>query len=225
MALSEGAITQQINVLTTKTSENNQMVYKSIPALNKGLNPEYFTGNDTKIVNAINKIAAETNALNRAVVNMIEKINSVLLDTYGEENEELWEETQKLMGKETIIEGLKDLLEGKLQNKILNLQLADAGKILSVKINKNGIPEVKPLSVESFNIEVSAYDVAYLNRDLKGITSVGEAIDVMCENRINDMVIENDCLSIITPENKELASVPMMTDDDIENMISSLDSE
>ena len=80
MALSEEAILQQINVLTTKTAENAEMIYKSIPALNKGLNPAYFTGNDTKIVNAINKIAAEVNALNTAVVDMINKVNKIFKD-------------------------------------------------------------------------------------------------------------------------------------------------
>ena len=46
MALSEEQIKQQIDVLTTKTSENPEMVYKAIAALNKGLNPEYFSGNN-----------------------------------------------------------------------------------------------------------------------------------------------------------------------------------
>jgi hypothetical protein len=225
MALSEEVILQQINVLTTKTSENPEMGYKSIPALNKGLDPDLFSGNDTKIVNAINKIAKETAALNNAVIGMIDKVNAVLSDTSSETNKEVWNITKDLMEANNIIEGIKNILEGKLQDKVLNLQPADNGKILSVTMNKNGSPEVKPISMEALTVEVGGYDVAYLNRDLQGVTSVGEAIDVICENRIDGIIMDEDSMAIVTPENKELASVPIMSDDDVSNIITELDLE
>ena len=225
MALSEETIQQQINVLTTKTSENPKMEYKAVPALNKGLNPEHFTGNDTKIVNAINKIALDTKALNTAVIGMISRVNAIVSDMSSDVNKEVWEETMKLMEADNIIEGLKNLVEGKLLDKMLQIQPADAGKILSVTSDVYGNMIVKPVSPQAIDVEVGAYDVSYLNRDLKGVTSIGEAIDVICESRVNDMVIIDDKMCIISPDNQEIASVPLMNDNDILNMISALDIE
>lgn len=237
MALSEEMILQQLNVLTKKTAENAEMVYKAIPALNKGLNPEYFTGNETKIVNAINKIAAEIDMLNHAVVDMIGRVNSILLDIGGTENKETWEKTQELMGTDNIIEGIKAILEGKQQEKILDLHLADVGKILSVIENENGDLEVKATSIDSLNVEVGSYDVAYINRDYKGINSVGEAIDHILDHiqqpipweqlsnvpdLANNLVLENENLTLKSND-VELANIPITNDVDIENMINSLD--
>lgn len=238
MALSEEAILQQINVLTTKTAENTEMIFKSIPALNKGLNPEYFKGNDTKIVNAINKLATEVDVLNEAVVNMIAKVNSVLMDINSTTNKEEWEETQNLMGEETIIEGIKAILEGKLQDKILQLDPADKDKILSVVLNTEGVPEVKPVSIDSLTVEVGAYDVAYVNRDFKQLNSVGEAIDVILDDMqqtkdwnqlvnipkiADELLIEENELVLKSLENDNLSSIPITDDSDIDNIIGSLD--
>ena len=223
MALSEETILQQINVLTTKTSENAEMIYKAIPAINKGLNPEFFSGNETKIVNAINKLAVDVDALNTAVINMIEKVNNILLNTISEDNKQIWEETQELMGETTIIEGIKAILEGKKQQEILQLHPADNEKILSVKVNQDGVPEVKPVSIESLTVEVGAYDVAYLNRDMKGVTSIGEAVDMICENNATNIGIDDEKLILTNTKNEELASVPIINNSDIDNMIASLD--
>ena len=225
MALSEETILQQINVLTTKTSENTKMEYKSVPALNKGLNPEFFSGNDTKIVNAINKIAMETKALNAAVVGMIDRFNDILSDMSGEVNQQVWEETMRLMNADNIIEGMKNLAEGKLIDKMLNLQPVDDGKLLSVSTDVYGNISVKPVSPHAIDIEVDAYSVSYVNRDLKGVTSIGEAIDVICETRINDIVMMDDKMIITSPDNKEIASVSLMSDNDVLSMISALDME
>lgn len=226
MALSEEAILQQINVLTTKTSENAEMIYKAIPALNKGLNPEYFSGNETKIVNAINKLAAEVDVLNEAVVNMITRVNGILSDTGGAENKEDWEEAKELMGTNNIVDGIKAILEGKRQDKILDLHIADNGKLLSVTLNNEGKPEVKPVSIDSLTVEVGCYDVSYVNRDYKGINSVGEAIDVILEDMptlADDLVIEENSLVLKAANDENLANVPITNDSDIDNIINSLD--
>lgn len=238
MALSEETILQQINVLTTKTSENAEMIYKAIPAINKGLNPDFFSGNETKIVNAINKLAVDVDALNTAVINMIEKVNSILLNTVSEDNKQIWEETQELMGEPTIIEGIKAMLEGNLQDKLLNLHIADEGKLLQVEINENGVPEVKATSIDSLTVEVGSYDVSYVNRDYKGINSVGEAIDIILEdmqqplqwdelvdvpNLANDLVVEDNELVLKSVQDADLAAVPIVNDDDINSIINSLD--
>ena len=238
MALSEEAILQQINVLTTKTAENAEMIYKSIPALNKGLNPEYFSGNETKIVNAINKLAAEVDVLNEAVVNMINKVNGVLMDTMSTENKEYWEDTKELLGEDTIIEGIRAILEGRKQDKILKLDIADDGKLLAIVVNEEGVPEVRPASTDSLDINVGPYDVAYANRDFKEISSVGEAIDVILEdmqqplqwdelvNRpkiADELVIEENELVLKSLEDEDLSCIPITNDEDIDSIIGSLD--
>ena len=43
----------QYFVLTDKISSNGNMVYATGSLSNKGLNPDYFTGNGTKIVNIL----------------------------------------------------------------------------------------------------------------------------------------------------------------------------
>ena len=129
------------------------------------------------------------------------------------------------MSADNILEGIQNILEGKMQDKILNLHPADNGKILSVSYNKDGKLEVKPVSVDSLTVEVGAYDVVYLNRDLQGVTSIGEAIDVICENRVNNIVMSDEFLSIMSADNKEIASVPVMNDNDVIDIISSLDIE
>lgn len=226
MALSEEEIRHQIDVLTKKTSENPDMVYKAIAALNKGLNPKYFTGNDTKIVNAINKLAVDVDMINDAIIDLINKTNKVLSDVHSPENKEDWEETKELMGTDNIIDGIKLILEGKKQDKILNLQADDIGKILSVSINDiTNKPEVKPINLnEIIDVKSDAYDITYNNANLQGVTNVGEAIDVICENTATNISMDTDKISLKSRDDDELASLPLMNDNDVTNLISSLDN-
>ena len=60
MALTEEELKQQANVLATKTEDNPNMPYKANATLNKGLNPDYYSGQYTKIVNALNKLVMRT---------------------------------------------------------------------------------------------------------------------------------------------------------------------
>lgn len=226
MALSEEEIRHQIDVLTKKTSENPDMVYKAMSALNKGLNPKYFTGNDTKIVNAINKLAVDVDMINDAIIDLINKTNKVLSDVHSPENKEDWEETKELMGTDNIIDGIKLILEGKKQDKILNLQADDIGKILSVSINDiTNKPEVKPINLnEIIDVKSDAYDITYNNANLQGVTNVGEAIDAICENTATNISMDTDKISLKSRDDDELASLPLMNDNDVTNLISSLDN-
>ena len=49
----------QYDVLTFKldSTTNPKLVYKAMTTANKGLNPKFFSGNYTKIVNILNKFA------------------------------------------------------------------------------------------------------------------------------------------------------------------------
>ena len=191
MALNEDQIKQQVDVLATKTSENPEMVYKTMAALNKALNPELFSGNDTKIVNAINKIATELNSVKTLVNDMVNKMNSVMLDINGEENKEIWEETQQLMGNETLIEGIKHLLEGNLQSKILGLKIEDEGKTITIAKDEDGNPILKAVddiineggSGSTVIGDVNVYDILYTNKLDPKINSVGEALDILMEEK------------------------------------------
>ena len=186
MALTEEQILQQINVLTKKTSENPDMVYKTTAALNKALDPEIFSGNNTTIVNAINKLGKELVAVKTLVNDVVNKINSVLLDVNGEANKELWEDTQKLMGNETIIEGIKHLLEGNLQHQLLGLDIKDEGKVVTIAKDEDGNPVLKAVDAiigGGTAVNPNVYNLLYTNKLNPEINSVGEALDILMEEK------------------------------------------
>ena len=256
MALSKEELQQQINVLTTRTDDNDGMKYSKLPGINKGLNPDFFTGNNTRIVNAINKLAQDVAAMQIAVIDMINKTNGVILDVNSVENKEVWEETKKLMREDTIIEGIRSILEGRSQDRIFDLDEEDAGKILTVVLDDDGKPVIKPID---FNVEfpegpdkeepeepeepeiISAYTVTYLNAENPEITNVGEAIDHILTQMQNidfeiswddikdkpsigsKLELDEDSLSLMSEEDAEISSVPLMTDDDIYDLVNSLD--
>lgn len=248
MALSNEELLQQVNILATRTDDNKEMKFNKMPGINKGLNPDFFTGNNTKIVNAINKLATEVNALETAVVDMINKTNSVLMDVNSIENQEVWEETKKLMGEDTIIEGIRALLDGKMQDKVLGFDEEDEGKVLTVAIDDAGNPVVKPVDMGDIgtgggSVEdvISAYTVTYLNGDHPEMTNVGQAIDHIMDTIANfdfevtwkdiknkpkignKLELDEDSLNLLSNKDVELSAVPLMTDDDIFDLINDLD--
>ena len=97
MAMTEEELKMQLDILTTKTEDNPDMVYKANAMLNQGLNPEYFTGNNTKIVNAINLLAEESVKTSEVAQLVAEKVNEILLDTSSDENKLIWENLKDLM--------------------------------------------------------------------------------------------------------------------------------
>ena len=277
MALSKEELQQQINILTTRTDDNDGMKYSKLPGINKGLNPDFFTGKNTRIVNAINKLAQDVAAMQTAVIDMINKTNGVIMDVNSVENQEVWEETKRLMGEDTIIEGIRAILDGKLQEKILQFDEDDAGKILTIVSDDAGNPVIKPVELELPDKEeeekpegvISAYTITYLHEDHPEITNVGAAIDHVMDN-VDDLkedidnvkddmeaikgsidnILENmtkidfeiswddikdkpaigsklaldeDSLMLMTNEEAEVSSVPLMTDDDIFDLVNSLD--
>ena len=86
--MTEEELKLQMDILTSKISDNPNMTYKTNAVLNKGLNPDFFTGNNTRIVNAINKLAQDVAAMQIAVIDMINKTNGVILDVNSVENKE-----------------------------------------------------------------------------------------------------------------------------------------
>lgn len=183
MALTDEQILQQINVLTTKTSENTQMTYRTNGTLNKALNPDIFSGNNTKIVNAINLVAsmADTAAATSNAVS--EKLNSILLDIDSVDNIAIWENVKGLMGKDTIIEGLESILQGQKQEQILGISAKDIGKVLSIDVNEKGEAIIKAIDQIGSGSSGSAKveDIAYENSQVSTITNVKDALDYLVD--------------------------------------------
>ena len=247
MALTEEQILQQINVLTTKTSENTSMAYKANATLNKGLNPDYFSGNSTKIVNAIN-LLAEKNAANDTVTKDVsDKVNEILLDIGTGDGAAKWAETKELMGQNTIIEGINSILKGEKAIQLLGLTQDDENKLLSVAVNNEGdlvIKAVEQISNGGSVGEVTAESVAYTNEDVSSVTNVQEALDYVIEvvrNSegsgggvvswddvmgkpeviVDSMVLSEDCLELKDGD-VVVSSIPLMTEEDVEDLIEQL---
>ena len=167
MAMTDEELMLQMNILVSKISDNPNMPYKASTTLNKGLNPEFFSGNYTKVVNALNKLAAEAKEVNANAAKVANKVNEILLDTSNTENQAIWEQLKVSMGQPTIIQGLLDLYEGKSANKLLGLEDLNvedaAGKVLSIDKDEDGNLIFKAVSHVAEVPEVKATDIAYVN--------------------------------------------------------------
>ena len=245
MAMTDEELLLQMNILATKTNTNPNMVYKNSSLLNKALDPAYFTNNDTKIVNAINMLASKLDVSTTSVVDLNNKVNSILLDTTDNANKLLWVELQALMGKPTIIEGLKNILEGGNQQRILGITAEDVGKILSVAQDEDGNVIVKAIELAAGggSGEVpTAIEIGYTNVDHPEITNVESALDYLFTNQgssggtidsitwdkiTNPPAIPNaieltDNSLVLKDEYGEMSSVPLMSNEDINTIVNSL---
>ena len=248
MAMTDEELLLQMNILASKTDSttNPNMVFKKSALLNKALDPTYFTNNDTKIVNAINLLADKINDANTSVVDLNDKVNSILLDTTDIANQSIWEELQALMGKPTIIEGLKAILEGGNQQRILGITAEDVGKILSVAQDEDGNVIVKAIELAAGgggSGEVpTAIEIGYTNVDHPEITNVESALDYLFTNQgssggtidsitwdkiTNPPSIPNaleltDNSLVLKDEYGEMSSVPLMSNEDINTIVNSL---
>lgn len=172
MVLSEDVLKLQTDILASKTSDNPDMVFKKNATLNKGLNPDYFSGQYTKIVNALNQLADSSNKANIAVTSFMDKMNGILLDTSNEDNSRVFEQLQLLMEAPTIIEGMQNMLQGNNQEQLLNLKQEDIGKFLTV-----GETENNKLVLNAIDLVLNAENIEYVNESLPEVHSVKEALD------------------------------------------------
>lgn len=240
MALTEDEILQQINVLTKKTSDNPEMIYKASATLNKALNPELFSGQNSKIVNAINKLAKDFVTLEAYVNNTTRKVNDIILDVHTDINTVIWEETQELMGAETIIEGINKLLKGGHQHHLLGLTADDLDKVLTVAQDDEGklITKAIPLG----ELGYTADTVKYENEALPEVHTVEDAINFILTNGVGSnpesSVIDWDSItnkpqisdSLALSEGKLemksgdniMSSIDVTIDSDIDDIVSGL---
>lgn len=238
MALTEEEILQQINVLTKKTSDNPEMVYKASATRNTALNPEYFSGQDTKIVNAINKLAADFKTLEKYVKSSSGKNDDVLMDVHTDINAPIWEETKGLMESSTVIEGINLILKGHHLHKILNITVNDIDKVLTVAQDEKGklVTKAVPLG----ELGHTADTVKYENETLPEVHTVEDAINFILANGVgsddiiinwesiqdkpkvpNELVLSESSLDMISGD-EILSSIDITVDSDIEEIINNL---
>ena len=251
MALTEEELKMQLNVLTNRTDQNPDMVFKTTALLNKGLNPELFSGNSTKIVNALNDLAGSSSKVTDSVQDLANKMNEILMDTSLESKAHIWENLKSIMGKDTIIEGLNEVLQGNKKEEILGITPGFIGNLVSVEQNADGKLNLVPVDKEEikndFFDEMTADKVKY-NNDLRpefpnvhsaitylldnqGSVGGGEggtvSGNVRWENILNkpavgtELKIQNDQLCLLL-DNNEYSAIDLASDSDIDAIIDRL---
>jgi hypothetical protein len=230
----------QLEILTSKTESNPNMVYKANAALNKALNPSFFSGNATKIVNAINDLAVKTDQSIVTAKAVAQKVNDILLDVDTADNAAIWENVKELMGKETIIEGIEEILKGNRVDNILGISSADYGKVLSVDVNNEGRAIVNAVNVGDI---INAFSIGYMNYSYPSLSNVSDALDYILNNMENgggydggydeqifwDMIIGRpfvpDNLNIedgklqLREGSRPISEIPLATEEDIESIL------
>jgi hypothetical protein len=191
MAMTDEELLLQMKILTEKadSSTNPNMVYKSNKILNKGLNPDYYSGNDAKIVNILNNLFAADEKTSTVADNIANKVNSILKDTDTSDGQAVWEQLQNAMGKSTIIDGLNDLYAGKHVDKVLGVSEDDINKVLSVAKDDNGnliIKAVDQIASEGPEANITLADLEYTNRYVSSITNAKGALDYIINKIVNE---------------------------------------
>ena len=113
---------------------------------------------------------------------MLKKVNDILLDVDTTDNAVIWENVKGLMGKETIIEGLEEILKGNLVDNVLGISSADYGKVLSVDVNNEGRAIVNAVNIGNV---ANAFSIGYMNLSQPLLSSVGDALDYILDNMEN----------------------------------------
>ena len=92
-------------VLTRKmdTKTNPLMVYKTAQFTNKGLNPEYFTGNNAKVVNILNRLQRDLDYASNTIGNVYVKFNPVVGDTAQPSVQVYYNALKEATGQESLI--------------------------------------------------------------------------------------------------------------------------
>lgn len=70
----------QQKLFSTNTDQNNDMNYSRIDVVNKGLDPEFLSGNKSRMVNAINYAVSETNLNKKFNQNTYNKFADLIID-------------------------------------------------------------------------------------------------------------------------------------------------
>ena len=130
--------TVQYYVLTDKISLNSDMVFTSSSFSNKGLNPAYFSGNKTKIVNILNSLYEDIKKSTETAESIYTKFNPIVLDTDDPANAAILEAMRKATGKQTLIESILALAKGEVGGlAVLNPTDAEDGFVVTFDKQQN----------------------------------------------------------------------------------------
>lgn len=222
MAMTEEELLLQMNILASKTSDNPNMTYKANKTLNKGLNPEYFSGNDSKIVNILNDMYSSIEVAGASALNAVNKINEIVVDTSSTDGMTSWEHLKSIMNRPTIVQGLIDLYDGLHIDMILGLNPEDTGKLLSIATDENGKAVLNAIDEIFITIE----SIEYENEKAPEVTNVKESLDYIFDHLNDNNDIVSGSISWENIENKpNIPSALEISDDhlllkDGENTIS-----
>lgn len=244
MALSEEELLQQVNVLTTKTSDNPNMIFKSNGAMNKALNPTYFTTNNTKIVNAINLLAKQSAEAIEQSNKVSENVGMMLGSLDSSSGLEAWNNLADIIQNinplyNTAIDAMVGMLQGKAIGEILQINGEDKGKVLAIDVDDEGDIILKAIeSIGGGGTPPTATDVKYENENKPGLTNVSSAIDYILKNFkegpiawddvfdkpeiVDGLEITDDELVLLAGEER-VSAVQLLDDEDLENIVFDLE--
>lgn len=130
----------QYDVLTYKldVGTNDKLIYRKSSFTNKGLNPDYFVSNGTKLVNILNDFCETINLTKQTVSEVYTKFNPVILDIGIPENQPILEAMRKATGKQTLIESVLALAKGEIGGlAVLNPTDAEDGFVVTFDKQQN----------------------------------------------------------------------------------------
>lgn len=130
--------TVQYYVLTDKINLNSDMVFTSSLLSNKGLNPAYFSGNKTKIVNILNSLYEDIQKSIETAASIYARYNPIILDTKDPSNAAILEAMRKATGRQTLIESVLALAKGEIGGlAVLNPTDAEDGFVVTFDKQQN----------------------------------------------------------------------------------------
>lgn len=130
----------QYDVLTYKLDEatNSKLYYRKNAAANKGLSPEYYTGNNTKLVNILNTLFENIQIANTSVNGVYSKLDPIILDISLPSNKPILEAMRKATGKDTLVESVLALAKGEIGGlAVLNPTDAEDGFVVTFDKQQN----------------------------------------------------------------------------------------
>jgi hypothetical protein len=248
MAMTDEELLLQMNILATKTDSatNPNMPFKTNATLNKGLNPEFFSGQYTKIVNAINQLATGNANTSTLATDVANKVNEVLLDVSSTSGATVWENVKVLSKENTVIQIIEKIVSGNMQQQILNLKADDIGKFLMVSENEDGDLITTSAEIADLITTLQAADIVYDNPERPEFSNVQSALDYILNNEgsfgggsntpagpIDWVDIQNkpalatgmsikESQLCLTSEDDTLSSIDLVTDEDIDTIFEAL---
>lgn len=245
MALTDEQLAIQLQVLTEKTSSNASMIYTKSTRTNKALNPDKFSNNNSKIVNAINLLYDDSVKTQADAATSTQILNNVLGSTLVPENETEWNSVVEILqgispSYRNMINASKAILTGEAISQILQVSAADKGKLLSIDLDEENNVIIKTVTAGTGSggdiTTLDASNVTYTNTNVASLTNVKEAIDYMLNNNVSEINWENiknkpnfvdsleltDSALLLKSGETSVSTVELINDNDITEIVNAL---